>query len=439
MSMTASRLPIGHPSFFTAFVAFGIFVPFIASVALAFSYAWSGNYNWAWQYTALLVSMIWLAASVILRSFTTADRAQQSSFLSFTTRFDALIAAMSSVQMASVDCGADETRRAIGEAQAHVDGILAQLSPAAAQDNRHLSVRNLQWLTGDGYIGLWEGLQRAEEALIPALPVHEIISAANFEDSRIRESGIRDEAALREQLQAAISVLQQAARLSPSWSFGRQEPSHTPPPTSTSEKLEPTAVEIRAARQRVKAVRQAVNEYREGRRAALIGARNRLYATVFVTSVFLFLAVLLTVVVASSGASKEPIKNGLVAGVAFFVIGGTAGLFSRLYADAGSDNESRAGVDDYGLSTAKLLHAAVLSGLAGVIGAAVLPILGALGNDTVELPQLHEIFSLEDNISGLLFAALFGVAPSALIGRLQQEADRYKSDLAKSEATASTG
>jgi hypothetical protein len=49
--------------------------------------------------------------------------------------------------------------------------------------------------------------------------------------------------------------------------------------------------------------------------------------------------------------------------------------------------------------------------------------------------SLEDIFNLSKNLIGLLVAAVFGLTPGLLFERLQQQSDKYKSDLKSSEAT----
>lgn len=51
---------------------------------------------------------------------------------------------------------------------------------------------------------------------------------------------------------------------------------------------------------------------------------------------------------------------------------------------------------------------------------------------------LEDIFDLHKNIIGLLLAAVFGLTPGLLFDRLQQQAEKYKSDIKSSEATQAT-
>ena len=52
------------------------------------------------------------------------------------------------------------------------------------------------------------------------------------------------------------------------------------------------------------------------------------------------------------------------------------------------------------------------------------------------LPHLGNIFNLDDRPFGLVLAAIFGLSPTVLISRLQQEAEKYKADLKSTESPA---
>jgi hypothetical protein len=54
----------------------------------------------------------------------------------------------------------------------------------------------------------------------------------------------------------------------------------------------------------------------------------------------------------------------------------------------------------------------------------------------VPLPSLIDIFDLDKKPFGLVLAAIFGLSPTALLSRLQQEAEKYKADLKSSGTVA---
>ena len=156
-------------------------------------------------------------------------------------------------------------------------------------------------------------------------------------------------------------------------------------------------------------------------------ARNHLFATVaatgLVTYAFLGIAFLLEVPV-----------SAVVAFTAFYLTGAVVGLFRQLQAASVRDTIAE---DDFGLSYARLLHAPLFAGLAGVGGVVLTAFASELtvatGNPKAAVPTLGQIFDLSVNQGGLLFAAVFGLTPTLLITRLQSRAESYKADLKSSE------
>jgi hypothetical protein len=92
-------------------------------------------------------------------------------------------------------------------------------------------------------------------------------------------------------------------------------------------------------------------------------------------------------------------------------------------------------IEDYGLSSARMIQTPLFSGLAA-IGGVVLTAMVLI--PIAEKPQeisLAQIFSLEQNTFGLITAAVFGLTPRLLIDQLQGQAEQFKVELKKSEAT----
>jgi hypothetical protein len=113
------------------------------------------------------------------------------------------------------------------------------------------------------------------------------------------------------------------------------------------------------------------------------------------------------------------------------------GLFNQLYLDANTELVS----EDYGLATARLVHTPLSSGLAALGGILIIPMLSLLVNDSGAIedtlvPTVVSIFDLDKRPFGLVLAAIFGLSPTVLIARLQQEAEKYKADLKSSGAPA---
>jgi hypothetical protein len=169
----------------------------------------------------------------------------------------------------------------------------------------------------------------------------------------------------------------------------------------------------------------------------------------------------------------------VTAGILFFV-GAIIGLFNRLYLDGHTDS----GVEDFGLSTARLVSTPLASGLAAVFGVLVsvlLPglldgVLPASGTPTptpptsaivapspqvafsgasgqlvpvaspsapaVQLPgktvSLGDVFDVQRYPFEVVLAAIFALTPGLLITRLQRQTDKFKADLNSTQASQQT-
>jgi hypothetical protein len=127
-----------------------------------------------------------------------------------------------------------------------------------------------------------------------------------------------------------------------------------------------------------------------------------------------------------AGVPKEP----LTAAAAFFLVGAIVGLFNQLRLNA----EAETATEDYGLTTARLLHTPLFSGLAALGGILVMPLLSSLVNGPPPETSTTLVNTFQLTPSALILAVIFGLSPTAVLSRLQQEAERYKTDLRKSEA-----
>jgi hypothetical protein len=175
-------------------------------------------------------------------------------------------------------------------------------------------------------------------------------------------------------------------------------------------------------------IRRSINEFRDEQRMSLVRARNRLLKTVVLTECICFALAALAVV-------ADVQAPHLTAAVAFFLVGAVVGLFNQMHMDASSETAT----EDYGLTTVRLLHTPLFSGLAALGGVLLIPLLMSLGNGTTGAPlsasvNLEQVFSLKTTPFNFVLAAVFGLTPTVLISRLQEEAEKYKSDLRSSAA-----
>ncbi|HXD17773.1 MAG TPA: hypothetical protein VN654_12210 [Vicinamibacterales bacterium] len=283
---------------------------------------------------------------------------------------------------------------------------------------------SLEWALGYGYVRLWERLHRAEEEKLFAAPPDELIAEATRDTLRLQGSNLENRDLLLDQLQRAASVLAFNAGVSAGVvPASASVVAGLAPPFHSGDDL--------IARRLIRQVRRAINEYRDDRRLALVRARNQLLKTIILTALVTYQLVALAVL---AGVPRPAFTSA----IAYFLIGATVGLFNRLYLDASAETA----VEDYGLSAARLLHTPLLCGLAALGGALIVPLLSAQITPAIDTgaaaaaPPLAAIFDITQRPFTLVLAAVFGLTPSALISRLQSEAEKYKSDLKSSEAPA---
>jgi hypothetical protein len=285
----------------------------------------------------------------------------------------------------------------------------------------------LEWVMGTGYVRLWEQIHRLQESITLLGPPHRVIAGAIDDETRLLGSTIENRDLLLERLREAVRVLMARAGVVSGYlpSIALAAPV---PPYSVNDEL--------VARTVLRDVRRAIDEFRDERRLGLVRARNQLMRTVLVTNVVLLAIFALAIEVGAPA-------RALVAAAVFFLVGAMMGLFNRLYLDASAETA----IEDYGVSTARLFHTPLFSGLGAVGGVLVIPMLSVLVNPPggttsgaglagIAIPGLATIFDLDGRPFGLVIAAVFGLSPGILISRLQQEAERFKADLKSTQAPA---
>jgi hypothetical protein len=173
-------------------------------------------------------------------------------------------------------------------------------------------------------------------------------------------------------------------------------------------------------------VRYEINHFRDNVWEGIVHARNRLAET----SVVLGLAAYALLALAIFANTPNRI---IIWVVTYFLVGAIIGLFAR----AQGEWSANTAVDDFGLSTARLIHTPWLSGLAAVGGVLVTSILDShLLSEGSSTSTLADIF--RDRPSLLIVAAVFGLTPDLIIRRLTQQVDRYKEDLQSTQSSQST-
>ena len=111
------------------------------------------------------------------------------------------------------------------------------------------------------------------------------------------------------------------------------------------------------ARQTLREVRFAINQYVEDKLGSLLRARNRLIWTMLAVGAATYLLLGLAL------AAAVPVPQVLAVTV-LYLVGAIVGLFNRLRLEVGRSGA----VEDFGLSMARLVVTPLLSGLAAVAG-----------------------------------------------------------------------
>jgi hypothetical protein len=165
-----------------------------------------------------------------------------------------------------------------------------------------------------------------------------------------------------------------------------------------------------------------------------------LITTITVTGLVSFLLLALPVLLC------EP-HTYIVTAATFYLIGAIVGLFNQLHLEGRAETAT----EDYGLTSARLLHTPMISGLAGLGGALIIPMLSVLVNTSTNAPHvipatnaqyvipasamhLTDLLNLSAHPFSIALAAIFGLSPTVLLSRLQQEAEKYKADLKGTES-----
>jgi hypothetical protein len=306
-------------------------------------------------------------------------------------------------------------------ARQHLDEVARELCLAAGTD----ASPDLRWTLATGYGAMWDRLHRAREELVAAVSSPEVAEWAMEARARLSGSKIADAGALVRELEIAV------ARLEPSMSeYLDADRPPRPPATAPENPAAPAAPSPPsggdADRFTVRRIMRAIYDYRDSRRKGLVRARNRLFATIIFAGSAAFGILALALL-------EETKRRYVAAGVAYYLIGAVIGLFQQLRAASAADTVTE---EDYGLSTARLIHTPLFSGIAAVAGVAlaVLAPLADPAHAQTGTAALHKVFDLATYPAGVVVAAVFGLTPSLLITRLQRQAEQYKADLRGSEA-----
>jgi hypothetical protein len=252
-----------------------------------------------------------------------------------------------------------------------------------------------------------------------------VIADAYNDELRLEGSNIDNRDALLKRLRDSLPTLE--ARLCDT---KITEASQSGSGTGDTVECPVTPVMEVLAREKLRHVKHAINQFRDERRRGLVHARNRLTKTVTVTGLVIFLIVALAVLLCVQ-------RGYIVAAAAFYLVGAIVGLFNQLYLEGGTETAT----EDYGLASARLFHTPMISGLAALGGVLIIPMFSVLVNSSIhgkstvgDVLDLTKLLNLTGQPFSIVLAAIFGLSPTILISRLQQEAEQYKADLKGTES-----
>lgn len=359
----------------------------------------------------LLGIATWLIAALVASRFTGADQANPVLYADLSGQAASLRARI------DASCPADpadpSAAAACQEARAHCLALESQLGlledgpPAAAGPS---------WTTGASYVGTLRRVHRAEEALFTVAPVATVVAEALYDRSRLAGSTIGNRTELLAAGAIALRALDRGSSMlvpsAPMLAEGQGELSDA------------------AGREVIRRIRQAINEFRDDRSSELVRLRRRLTQSLLFTGMTAVIVLLFAIMAA------VPIVT-ILGGVAYYLIGALVGLLQRIHGEL----ELESSVEDFGLSTARLLLAPLVSGLAAVAGVTLISVVSGrpFGLYLVEpspdpLGTLLDVFNVMRYPFGLIVAAAFGLAPGILLRRLKTVGDSLKTDLQSSEA-----
>jgi len=320
----------------------------------------------------------------------------------------------------------------------------------------------LRWVTGMGYINVWGLVHRAEEALVKVEPAGMVFRGAVHDRLAILESKIGKRDELLNKLTIAVTQLYPEGEIyiRENTSDDRQRlqtientvneilaNQRKKPQSDTDEAEQPKQDAAQqskqdAARLVLSEIRQTLNEYRDNLWESILHERNRLMNTVALTGLVTHILLAITIVIIGITYANETSfmnnkllmdktlfvdKMQLMAATVYYVIGAVSGLFLRFWNEINSDSA----IDDFGLSTTRLLATPLLSGLAG-IGGVVISLLLSDALTNTQAITFVDMFQFRP--SYFLTAAAFGLTPDLIIRGLQQKVAKYSSDLRRSKS-----
>jgi len=425
----------------------GIAVPIMALIATVFALAtrirgpltWAtdgGPHTWVtenahWQPAAALVNgitaavLLWLLLSLVyvLTGFTSLTHANRGVYIEFLRQFADAV-------------GTLETAATCAEPSQ--DGCAAMLTALHGLEGIRESARlsnSPQWVLCYGYTDLWRRLHDTEDALAALNTPQQSIQDGLDDLRSLRNSNIDNADVLLAQTRHALLTIDPTTEQYLDQPVAKQggQGNVAPPPVALSNAVPPSTPTpltgaAPGAQATIRGITQTIVSYRDDQWDGLVRARSRMYGTTTYVGVG---ALVLLAAAILFGASSMQIEAAAV----FYLVGVVfGGLFQRLTAD-GTANSA---VEDYGFSALQLVQISLVSGLAalaGVVLTGIAPVPASSG--TLTISSVAGIFTFDRFGEFFLVSAVFGLTPGLVLGRLNQQAQQYTSDISTSKAATS--
>ena len=369
---------------------------------------------------AEISAAIAILGAIPLRILATVRVAQTRSYWELRRRSEQLVERLRVVEESGPPRSAGGARRRWSTSEAmslaEADQQLREVHRALFAPPRESLTNGLEWVSAMGYVSLWRRIDRAEEALIDLEPFELVVGDALHDHLRLTGAEIKSDG-LMFALAGAVKVIDKSSYER----YFAQEAEVQPSDSSTTANHRPR--DIATARAVIREVRHAVNSYLEDKSESIVRARNRLWRAILLTATITFLLVGLAVLM---NVQKEQ----LVAASVFFLVAAIVGMFNRLRLQAKADSA----IEDFNLFEARLVHTPLVSGLAGVAGVFLIGVAPAATGQSLTEVNLLGIFNLGHNLLGIVVAAAFGLTPDRIIGSLQDQTERLKSQLKAGQA-----
>lgn len=361
-------------------------------------------------------TFVWLAVAFFYRRHATAAGASQRNYNLLRERLDRLKNRIEHARLESSESQRDPESDLVRI----TNKVLLQADKECQEMEEQLKSRGMPWVMGLGYIELWHRAHRAEEALIKIEPYTEAIAGAMRDESRLRHSTMMNKDLLLKRLRCAVAVLDDSE------TGENLDYLEEPAKCSLSPQERATPQNRAKAVTILSEVRYEINHFRDNVWEGIVHARNRLANTSVLLEFVAFVLLSLTLL---ANAPHTAIYWATV----YFLVGAISGLFARAQAEWTADTAT----DDFGLSTARLVHIPWISGLSAVGGVLMTSVLDSqFVNNDPTVSTLADVF--EGSAAFLIVAAVFGLTPDLIIRRLTQQTERYKEDLQSTETSQST-